>query len=159
MSTLDTSLVSRNSTLSDLVSLLREQHAAKLDVVVPAAGLRSQAGVWEIGGTGPAVLEPDGVTAGPGRFVPTGTCDAGMADKLGIPVGYLRRLREEHLGLYDANVNGWLELRWPLDGSCHPRTAVMASVAISQLRAAGRGRGMGRASAAVCGGGGVRMIR
>jgi hypothetical protein len=32
-----------------------------------------------------------------------------MADKLGIPIGYLRRLREEHLGLYDANVNGWLE--------------------------------------------------
>lgn len=31
-----------------------------------------------------------------------------MADKLGIPVGYLRRLREEHLPLYDANVNGWL---------------------------------------------------
>jgi hypothetical protein len=32
-----------------------------------------------------------------------------MPDKLGIPVGYLRRLREEHLSLYDANVNGWLE--------------------------------------------------
>jgi len=31
-----------------------------------------------------------------------------MADKLGIPVAYLRRLRAEHLALYDANVNGWL---------------------------------------------------
>jgi hypothetical protein len=31
-----------------------------------------------------------------------------MADKLGIPVAYLRRLRDEHLALYDANVNGWL---------------------------------------------------
>ena len=32
-----------------------------------------------------------------------------MADKLGIPVGYLRRLLDEHLALYDANINGWLE--------------------------------------------------
>jgi hypothetical protein len=32
-----------------------------------------------------------------------------MADKPGIPVAYLRRLREEHLALYDANVNGWLD--------------------------------------------------
>ncbi len=32
-----------------------------------------------------------------------------MADKLGIPTAYLRRLRAEHLNLYDANVNGWLE--------------------------------------------------
>jgi hypothetical protein len=39
-----------------------------------------------------------------------------MADKLGIPVAYLRRLRDEHLALYDANVNGWLEhqLCWRL---------------------------------------------
>jgi hypothetical protein len=32
-----------------------------------------------------------------------------MADKLGIPSAYLRRLRAEHLDLYDANVNGWLQ--------------------------------------------------
>jgi hypothetical protein len=109
MSTTDTQLISRNASLSDLVSLLREQQAAKFDVVVPAAGLRSHGGIWEIAGTGPAVLDAEGVTAHPGRFLPTGTCDAGIADKLGIPVGYVRRLREEHVGLYDANVNGWLE--------------------------------------------------
>jgi hypothetical protein len=109
MSTTDTQLVSRNASLSDLVSLLREQQAAKFDVVVPAADLRSHGGIWEIAGTGPAVLDAEGVTAHPGRFLPTGTCDAGIADKLGIPVGYVRRLREEHVGLYDANVNGWLE--------------------------------------------------
>jgi hypothetical protein len=26
-----------------------------------------------------------------------------------IPVAYVRRLRDEHLGLYDANINGWLD--------------------------------------------------
>ena len=109
MSTMDRQLTQRNASLPDLVTLLREQHAAKLDVVIPAAGIRSSAGRWRIDGTGTAVLGPDGVTTSPGAFVPTGTCDAGMADKLGIPVAYLRRLREEHLGLYDANVNGWLE--------------------------------------------------
>jgi hypothetical protein len=102
-------LTQRNVSLSDLVALLRKQHAAKLDVVIPAAGIRSAAGRWQIDGTGPAILGSDGVTTTPGTFVPTGTCDAGMADKLGIPVAYLRRLREEHLALYDANVNGWLE--------------------------------------------------
>ena len=101
-------LTSRNATLSDMVTLLREQHAAKLDVVIPAANLHSAGGAWEIAGTGPAILTPDGVTTTAGRFTPTGTCDAGIADKLGIPVPYLRRLRGEHLGLYDANVNGWL---------------------------------------------------
>lgn len=76
---------------------------------MPAAAIRSIAGVWEVEGTGQAVLDPDGVTSAPGRFTPTGTCDAAMADKLAIPTAYLRRLRAEHLDLYDANVNGWLE--------------------------------------------------
>lgn len=102
-------LVRRNATLSDLVAVLREQHAAKLDVVIPAAALHSTGGMWEVTGTGPVILTADGVTTTPGRFLPTGTCDAGIAEKLAIPVAYLRRLREEHLPLYDANVNGWLQ--------------------------------------------------
>jgi hypothetical protein len=106
---IDPQLVQRNATLPDLVSLLRDQHGTKLDVVVPATGIRSSAGRWLIDGTGPAILGPDGVSTGSGMFMPTATCDAGMADKLGIPVAYLRRLREEHVGLYDANVNGWLD--------------------------------------------------
>jgi hypothetical protein len=109
VSTTDRQLTQRNGSLADLVTLLREQHAAKLDVVIPAAGIRSSSGRWRIEGTGSAALGPEGVTTSPGTFIPTGTCDAGIADKLGIPVGYLRRLREEHLALYDANVNGWLE--------------------------------------------------
>ncbi len=109
MSTMDSQLTQRNGSLPDLVRLLHDQHTAKLDVVIPGAGVRSSGGRWRIEGTGEAVLGPDGVTTKPGMFVPTGTYDAGMADNLGIPVTYLRRLREEHLDLYDANVNGWLE--------------------------------------------------
>ena len=35
-------------------------------------------------------------------------CDQGIADKLGIPAAYLRKMREQKPDLYDANVNGWL---------------------------------------------------
>ena len=33
--------------------------------------------------------------------------DAGIAEKLGITLPYLRRLRAEQIGLYDATVNTW----------------------------------------------------
>jgi hypothetical protein len=37
-------------------------------------------------------------------------CDRGIAGKLGIPAGYLKRMRASRPGLFDANanVNGWL---------------------------------------------------
>ena len=54
------------------------------------------------------VLGPDGVTMTAGTYTPTDVCDQGVADKLGIPGAYLRKLREQKPGLYDANVNGWL---------------------------------------------------
>ena len=51
----------------------------------------------------------DGVTMTTGTYTPTDVCDQGIADKLGIPAAYLRRLREHKPGLYDANVNAWLD--------------------------------------------------
>ena len=54
-------------------------------------------------------LGPDGVTMTSGAYTPTDVCDQGIADKLGIPAAYLRRMREHKPDLYDANVNGWLD--------------------------------------------------
>jgi hypothetical protein len=54
-------------------------------------------------------LGEDGVTMTAGQYLPTDVCDQGIAEKLGIPAAYLRRMREACPGLYDANVNGWLE--------------------------------------------------
>jgi len=108
MTSVEAVLTRRNATLADMAALLREQHDSKLDVVVPAAAIRAAGGYLQIEGTGEAVLSPEGVSTGPGRFWPTGSCDAGIAEKLGIPVTYLRRTREAHLGLYDVNVNTWL---------------------------------------------------
>jgi hypothetical protein len=100
-------LTARHATLADLAALLRDQQARKLDVVAPAAALRSAGARLVIDGTDPQPT-PDGVTMTTGTYTPTEVCDEGLAEKLGIPTAYLRRLRDEHPALYDANVNGWL---------------------------------------------------
>jgi len=98
----------RNATLADLAALLRDQQARKVDIVAPAAAIRARNGQLIIDGADP-VLGPDGVTLSTGAYTPTDVCDQGLADKLGIPGQYLRRMRELKPGLYDANVNGWLD--------------------------------------------------
>jgi len=97
----------RHATLPDLLQLLQDQHARKLDVVAPATALSTRDGVLRVKG---AVQEItlDGVTSRDADFVPTAVFDEGLADKLGVPVGYLKRLRAERPDLYDQNVNGWL---------------------------------------------------
>lgn len=102
----------RNADLGDLVELLKDQHARKVDMVVPASKVRSDEGVLVVAGADP-VITADGVTEGDGRYVPTTVCDDGMAQKLGVPPSYLKRLRAERPDLFDANVNGWLHGRKP----------------------------------------------
>lgn len=103
----DLPLTTRNASLGDLAEILKDQQARKVDVVAPASAVRSEGGVWHVKGADP-VLTADGVTASAGAYRPTSVADEGMAEKLGIPRQYLRRLRDERPDLYDANVNGWL---------------------------------------------------
>src|ERR1035437_7337769 len=97
----------RNADLADLAALLRDQQARKADFVAPAAAIRAHSGQLVIDDSAP-MIGPDGVTMTSGVYTPTDVCDQGIADKLAIPAAYLRRLREQKPGLYDANVNGWL---------------------------------------------------
>jgi hypothetical protein len=97
----------RHATLDDLAALLRDQQARKVDIVAPAATIRAQDARLVVESTEP-VLGPDGVTATAGFYTPTDVCDQGIADKLGIPAAYLRKMREQKPWLYDSNVNGWL---------------------------------------------------
>jgi hypothetical protein len=53
-------------------------------------------------------MDDYGVTTEPGIFRPTAVFDEGVAEKLGIPLAYVRRMRTERPDLYDANVNGWI---------------------------------------------------
>ena len=98
-------LTARNATIDDLVLLLRDQQARKVDVVAAASSVRAEGGCLVLDGTMP-VLGADGVTVTSGRYRPTDVCDAGIADKLGIPAAYLRKTRDSHPALFDANVNG-----------------------------------------------------
>lgn len=97
----------RNATLEQLADLLKSQHSRKIDVVAPASKFVSRDGVIHVEGT-EAVLTEEGVTTADGKYLPTVVFDEGVADKLGIPLAYVRRLRNERPDLYDANVNGWL---------------------------------------------------
>lgn len=108
--TADTSALpgARHATLENLAALLRDQQARKVDVVAPAAAIRANGARLIVEGTEP-VLGPDGVTMTTGTYAPADLCDQGIADKLGIPAAYLRKLREHKPTLYDANVNSWLE--------------------------------------------------
>ena len=107
---MNTTLATRNASVQDLATLLRQQHARKLDVVAPASAIRAESGQLVLAGT-EAQLTEDGVTPTDGVYVPTEVLDEGLAAKLDIPRGYLRRLRQARPDLYDANVNGWLHDR------------------------------------------------
>lgn len=97
----------RNASLKDLAEILEAQHARKLDVVAPATTVRSEGGLLVVEGIEGHISE-DGVTPVDGVYRPTAVFDEGVSDKLGIPLAYVRRLREQRPDLYDANVNGWL---------------------------------------------------
>ena len=84
----------RNATLEDLAALLRDQQARKVDIVAPATAIHADGARLVVRETEP-VLGPGGVTMTAGSYTPTDVCDQGIADKLGIPGAYLRKLREQ----------------------------------------------------------------
>jgi hypothetical protein len=103
----DMNHTARNATVADLVALLREQRTLRHDIVAPATAITARGGDLVVSG---AVKEItlDGVTDVDGHYRPTEVFDEGVADKLGIPIKYLRRLRSERPDMYDANINGLL---------------------------------------------------
>lgn len=93
-------LEARNADLSDLKAMLDMEQDLKLDAVVPPGSITSLGGLLTVEGL--SALGDDL------EFRPTEICDAHLADKLGIPLAYVRRMRAERVDLFDANVNGWL---------------------------------------------------
>lgn len=102
-----TSTVARNASLDDLAAMLKAEIPRKIDFVVPAPKMRMIDGLLHIEGTDPEISE-DGVTLTEGIYRPTMVFDEGLANKLQIPVQFLRRMRYNRLPLYDAIVNGLL---------------------------------------------------
>ncbi|MFC9098511.1 DUF932 domain-containing protein [Streptomyces sp. NPDC057072] len=97
----------RNADLSDLVRILEDQSRRKLDVIAPASALRLCEGNVHVQGVESQITE-DGVTDADGIYRPTAVADEGIADKLRIPLAYLRRMRADNVPLLDENVNAWL---------------------------------------------------
>ena len=103
--------VARRAELGDLHKMLTDRQARKADAVVPSAAIESRGGVLYVAGAIAATVTNHGVSA-PSRAAlrPTRSADAQIAERLGIPVAYLRRLRLEAPEVYDDNVNGLLAL-------------------------------------------------
>ncbi|MEU3735421.1 DUF932 domain-containing protein [Streptomyces sp. NPDC033538] len=97
----------RNAQLPDLVRILEDQQRQKLDVIAPASALRLREGNVHVEGVESLITE-DGVTEVDGIYRPTAVADEGIADKLRIPLAYLRRMRTGNVPLLDENVNAWL---------------------------------------------------
>ena len=117
MTTIQTT--TRAATLQDLGALLQKEQADKFDINVDASAITAENGILIIQGAGFGA-EIEGFAAEPALFRPTAIMDGQIAEKLGIPGGYLRKLREgktekgklvtpPRIDLYDANVNGWLQ--------------------------------------------------
>jgi hypothetical protein len=93
--------------------VLLQQNARKIDIVAPAEGLEIISA--DDGWTGLYVttdeshLDETGVTPITGHYTTSDIFDEGASDKLDIPIGYLRRTRQQHPDLYAANINGWLD--------------------------------------------------
>jgi hypothetical protein len=112
----------RNAELPDLVELLRKQHAQKLDVIAPASQFGGEVGLLRVRGAAQEITE-EGVTSVDGLYRPTRVFDEGVADKFGIPLAYVRKLRAERPDLWDANLNGWL--RGPVGEDAGDRRSFM----------------------------------
>lgn len=97
----------RNMSLDQLAKVLQDQSTRAFDVIAGAGAIRSIAGRLVVDSLEPH-LGPDGVTMTSGTYALNDVAVSGIADKLGIPVGYLRKLATEHVDLFDDNVNGWL---------------------------------------------------
>ncbi|MFN2345590.1 MAG: DUF932 domain-containing protein [Dermatophilaceae bacterium] len=103
-------LTARNADLAELATILKDQHARKVDVVASATAIRSRGGLLNVTGAEP-VIDADGVTSADGIYRPMNVATDGIADKLSVPRAYLRRLRDDRPDLFDANVNGLLHGR------------------------------------------------
>ena len=94
----------RNISLPDLVSVLQEESNHRLDVIAGSGALRCENARLVLRDTEP-VLGPDGVTMSSGVYDFNDVSLGQVADKLAIPVAYLKRLHADIPDLFDQNVN------------------------------------------------------
>lgn len=97
----------RTATLQDLATLLEAQQVRKVDAVIPAAKISAHGDLIRLEDVD-AELTDTGVIPVAGDYRPTDVAIEHLADKLGIPLAYARKLYGSRPDLFEANVNGWL---------------------------------------------------
>jgi hypothetical protein len=102
----------RNAELADVLAILQEQRARRLDVVVRQHMIAPHGGnILVRAGDSTTIVTDEGTTTAAGVYRPTAVGDEGLAGMLGIPTGYLKNLRRldpPRTDLWDANVRGFL---------------------------------------------------
>jgi hypothetical protein len=111
----------RNATLPDLLAILTDQRARSLDVVAGSAGFGVRQGQLVLSEI-PAIVDESGVRQAEqgGTFRPLRSFDYNVAQRLGIPLQFLRTMRETRPDVYDALVNGLLHGGTDADGTTYP---------------------------------------
>lgn len=100
----------RNADIGDIVSVLQDQRARRLDVVVTPQMIRSEGGrIVVLPGEDTQFVTGEGVTSAAGYYLPTAVGDEDLGQLLSVHAGYLKALRAEgRTDLLDANFNGKL---------------------------------------------------
>lgn len=105
----DIQLSARNAGLPEIMEILKDQRARRLDLIVNAGAVSAMDGNLVIEDRPETqIMDEDGVTRAAGSYRPTAICDELLGGKLDIPGTYLKDLRETRPDLWDANVNGKL---------------------------------------------------
>lgn len=109
-------LSSRYATLQDLAQALETQHARKVDVVAPAAAIRSEMGIIQVAGMD-QFLDDDGVTTIDGAYRGTEIFHGQLASVLKLPGDHLRKWHADRPDIYDEVVNRTLNGGTGSDGT------------------------------------------
>jgi len=114
----------RNAELPDIVEVLRKQREVRYDVVASSDRIGFHDGNLVVK-DGTISMTDEGVGGADATLVPTSVFDGGIADRLDIPIRYLRRMRDQaaaeqarlssegssrpnpYADLLDHNVNAW----------------------------------------------------
>lgn len=100
-------LTARNAGLAEMRTILEDQRARMMDLVVGPQKFYADNGQIVIDSAEPQITD-DGVSDPNGRYDVTEVAEEGFSDKLGIHRSYMRKMRASRIDLWDTNVNGWL---------------------------------------------------
>lgn len=99
------SLTARNTDVQTLFDMLGEQHARKVDVVLPATALHAIGGKVELTTGAEPTFDENGIVTIDGEYRPTDSFVGQLANSIKVSTRDLRRYAAERPDLFDPTVN------------------------------------------------------